>query len=242
MGNVDVLLHLGFARPQKANHEIAESLKFTADLFTRAAMYNVPTIINMSSQSVYGTESMPLWSEEGSLPMPSTSYAQAKYGSEVLLENLKKMYKSLNATSIRLAGLTGGGPGYQADTDIISKLIDTAKNTGKIEVYSGNQKIDRLDIRDAVDALSVLLSNQNAIKHDVYNLSSGIQYRLIEIAEVIAKQYKINAPKAENITIEIMKTDREFPSFGLDVTRFTETFGWKSNISIEQTIHTIINK
>jgi hypothetical protein len=35
-GNIDVLLHLGFARPQKSNQEIAESLKFTTDLFSRA--------------------------------------------------------------------------------------------------------------------------------------------------------------------------------------------------------------
>lgn len=57
LGNVDILLHLGFTRPHGTNSQMAQSLAFTRDLFVRAASHQVPSIINVSSQSVYGLES-----------------------------------------------------------------------------------------------------------------------------------------------------------------------------------------
>ncbi len=60
LGNVDMLLHLGFSRPYGTNEQIADSLKFTHQLFSRSVANHIPAIINISSQSVYGLETAPL--------------------------------------------------------------------------------------------------------------------------------------------------------------------------------------
>ena len=56
LGLVDIIIHCGFARPHKGNEAIADSLKFTNELFMLAAQYQVPIVVNISSQSVYGTK------------------------------------------------------------------------------------------------------------------------------------------------------------------------------------------
>lgn len=56
LGLVDTLIHCGFARPHKSNEEIAESLHLTKKLYEQATKHQIPNIINISSQSVYGTK------------------------------------------------------------------------------------------------------------------------------------------------------------------------------------------
>ena len=87
-GNVDTLLHFGFARPHCSNDQIADSLAFTNDLFRYAGMHHVPEIINISSQSVYGQETTPPWNENTPVS-PSIPYATAKYATELMLESEK---------------------------------------------------------------------------------------------------------------------------------------------------------
>ena len=60
LGNVDLLLHLGFTRPFGENKQIADSLRFTSKLFTLAAQNQLPAVIYISSQSVYGLTSPPI--------------------------------------------------------------------------------------------------------------------------------------------------------------------------------------
>jgi hypothetical protein len=54
LGNVDYLIHCGFARPHCTNEEIADSLSFTSELFAAATLNQVSAIINISSQVYMG--------------------------------------------------------------------------------------------------------------------------------------------------------------------------------------------
>jgi nucleoside-diphosphate-sugar epimerase len=69
LGTIDVLIHAAFARPYRGEAAITESMAMTMDLLTRAAMHQVPRIINISSQSVYGSN-LPPWKEDQK-PMPN---------------------------------------------------------------------------------------------------------------------------------------------------------------------------
>jgi nucleoside-diphosphate-sugar epimerase/carbamoylphosphate synthase large subunit len=236
-GNIDVLLHLGFARPKKSNLEIAESLKFTSDLFTRAGTHNVPTIINISSQSVYGIEHSPPWDESMNVA-PNSVYGLAKYATEEYLLSVSKNIKSIKATSIRLGTLVGGII-TSNNVDFISKMIANAKNGDKLTIYGGAQKMDRLDLRDAVDAISVLIRNREKINHSVYNLSSGVQYEVMEIAQQIINQVQ-KTKSNSNLSIDVVESQNNYPSYGLDVNRFNSTFDWKAKYDIKDSINSIL--
>jgi nucleoside-diphosphate-sugar epimerase/carbamoylphosphate synthase large subunit len=236
-GNIDVLLHLGFARPQRSNQEIANSLKFTLDLFSRAANYNVPYIVNISSQSVYGTETMPLWNEEATHAMPATPYAQAKYATEVHLSALKGIFKSLRATSVRLGTLAGHNKD-STKVDVLSVLVKKVKDNQDIPLMGGTQKVDRLDIRDAVSGLIKLIHEKQSINKDVYNLSSGKQYTMLEVAQkILAVAERQNRAITSEIKFE--QIEKKFPSFGMDISNFCKTFKWKPSFALEETIQTL---
>ena len=185
LGNIDILLHCGFARPHYGNVQIADSLAFTMELFTRAAAHQVPAIINISSQSVYGLETEPPWTENTPVA-PAQVYAQAKYASELFLKSLKTINNQLSFSSLRLAALAGGAPGL-AEVDFLPKIVRQAYEGKSIHVVNGSQQMERLDLRDAQSALLAMLCSDPTIWRPVYNIGSGKVYQLLEIVRKVVE-------------------------------------------------------
>ncbi|HKK87616.1 MAG TPA: NAD-dependent epimerase/dehydratase family protein [Saprospiraceae bacterium] len=236
-GNLDVLLHMGFARPHKNNDEIARSLKFTHEIFIRAARHQVPAIINISSQSVYGLENEPLWTEE--IPVyPSSPYAQAKYASELILASLHEMNEQLFHTSIRLGSLAGGAPGL-IENDFLSKMTKQALDGEDLTVVGGDQQMERLDIRDAVSGITRLLKTDPKEFHSVYNFGAGVTYSLLDIANKI-KTSVTEKTGNSNMKINIRKTDAKPMKFGMDSTKLLRDLDWNPQHSLKDTIESLI--
>lgn len=235
-GNVDVLVHLGFTRPHGTNQQIAESLQFTNNLFAKAIMHHVPAIINISSQSVYGIETPPLWTEETKV-CPSTPYAQAKYATELLLESLAHTNKSTKYSSLRLGTLAGGAPGL-VETDFLSKIVRQAINGDTIQIVGGMQQMERLDIRDAVSAIARMLHTDPVKWKPVYNLGSGKNFQLIDIAEtVVGMVSQLNGGISSKIIIDDKDVNMKF---GMDNSQFCDDMNWTPKFSIGDTIRSLV--
>jgi len=235
LGNVDILLHCGFARPHRTNEQIADSLAFTNDLFIRAAMNCVPAIINVSSQSVYGQKTPPPWNE--STPVsPEIPYASAKYSTELMLESAKKIYNHIKITSLRLASLAGGQSGLVM-TDLVTKFVKQCLDSKSIKIF-GQHIIERLDVRDAVDGIIALLSISPEKWKQVYNFGSGQTFNIIELAEKIVEQVKIQKGQ-QTSRIIIEEKDKKL-SFGMDSECFFHDTNWKPKYSLEDTIRSLI--
>jgi len=235
LGQIDLLLHLGFARPYRHNQAIADSLEFTFDLFTRSAMHQVPRIINISSQSVYGLETEPPWTE-ATRPSPSSSYAQAKYSTELFLRSLSKVNNQLKHTSIRLASLAGGSPGL-TETDFMSKISRDAYDGKDIVIIDGNQQMERLDIRDATDALIKLIHTDSFKWKPIYNLGPNKVLSLLNITKKIIKiAPSYNQGIEPKIIIDPTKTKMKF---GMDSSLFYKDIAWKPKYSIDSTIRSL---
>src|SRR5690606_21884747 len=82
MDNIDVVIHCAFARAHKGGAEIAKSLLFTQKLFETFSKNQVSSVINISTQEVYGKNATP-WKENQEV-LPNTIYATAKYYTELL--------------------------------------------------------------------------------------------------------------------------------------------------------------
>ncbi|MFW5983390.1 MAG: NAD-dependent epimerase/dehydratase family protein [bacterium] len=236
LGNVDILLHLGFTRPHGTNEQIAKSLDFTQEIFTRAASNHIPAIVNISSQSVYGLEKDPPWTEETQVA-PQMVYAQAKYATELLLQSLSKMNKTLKYTSLRLGALAGGAQGL-VEKDFLSKITRKALKGEQIDLVGGMQQMERFDIRDAVDAIIAMLNTNPSIWKVVYNLSSGEVLTLKEITEkvihIVSKFIKNNKSQ---INIETKEINMRF---GMDSSLFYKDMNWHPKYNIDDTIESLI--
>jgi nucleoside-diphosphate-sugar epimerase len=236
LGNVDVLLHFGFARPHCSNEQIAESLAFTHGFFIRAFMNQVPAIINISSQSVYGLEREPLWNENTPVS-PQTPYAAAKYATELLLMSLRKINNQINTTSLRLATLAGGQNGL-VPVDMISKFVRQALKGEPIKISGGSQTFERLDVRDAVTAIKALLTIAPANWKPFYNLGSGKTYNIKEIARIaVETASQNNGGKKSEITIEHKDVNM---NFGMDSNLFMNEAHWKPNYDMKEIIVSLI--
>lgn len=237
LGNTDILLHLGFARPHKSHVEISRSLAFTGKIFRRAVANQLGNIINVSSQSVYGQTTPPPWTEHTKVA-PNSPYSLAKYSTELMLKELAHQHKQINTTSLRLAGIIGGAKGL-INIDLVSKFVETVKNEGNLKVIGGMQVIERLDIRDAVTAIIALLETPSQQWRPVYNLGPNNPLKLLELAEDIIKIGKIyNANNPSKIDFEEKEVDLKF---GMDIASFSKDTGWKPAYSIQDTIHSLFN-
>ncbi len=235
LGKVDIIIHAGFARPHCTNAEIAEALLFTGELFTRATMNNVPAIVNISSQSVYGLDHPPLW-KEYQLPAPASAYGQAKYASEVMLNNLHKMYNQCMVTSLRLSSLTGGQDGLLMN-EVVSKFTYQALKGLPIHIMYGKQQVERLDVRDAVSAILRVLKISPTEWQPVYNIGSGKIYTITEIAQIAVEKAKFfDGRRISDITIE--KSDLQLKQ-GMDSSLFRNEYQWEPQFGIEDIIDSL---
>lgn len=236
LGNVDLLIHLGFSRPHGSNQQIAESLEFTHELFTRAATNHLPAIINISSQSVYGLQNTPPWSEKTPVA-PEMVYAQAKFATELLLSTLGKFNNILKYSSLRLGTLAGGADGL-VEVDFLSKIVRKAFEGNPINVVGGMQEMERLDIRDAVDAIIKMLHSNPESWNPVYNLSSG---RVINLKEIVETTIEIAKKYAEGKCSEILIEDKEVRmKSGMDCSLFYKDMDWHPLYRIDDTIDSLM--
>lgn len=235
-GQIDILLHLGFTRPHGSDEQIADSLRFTSDVFTAAVAHQVPAIINMSSQSVYGLSTDPPWSERTPIA-PAMVYASAKYAAELFLERMTALHRMVHSCSIRLGAVTGGAEGLQ-ESDVLATLTRTALSGEPISIIGGMQQLERLDIRDAVSAIVALLNSAPERWSNVYNLSSGQVVTLTEIAEkVVTIARKYNGNKASRIITEAKEVRMKF---GMDCSLFRKDMQWSASYTLDETIESLV--
>ncbi len=233
LGNIDVLIHAAFARPYRGEAAIAESMSMTMDLFTRAAMHQIPRIINISSQSVYGSNSPP-WKEEQK-PMPNSIYGQAKLACELHLDSLTKINPSLEAISLRLATLMGPEP---QPVDLVSKFIEQLLAGQKIEIWGGKQLYQRLDVRDAARAVLAAIEIPESNVSPVYNITASRPMNIVELAEYCINGIK-RAGKECIDEIAMLPGDDESVHM-IDGSLFIESTGWFPRYSIEDTVNWIL--
>ena len=237
-GNIDILIHLGFKRSEHDYQEIADSLKTTSNIFNLALLHQVPAIINISSQSVYGLDKPPLWREECKAS-PENPYAQAKYASELMLRILTSFEHQVKGTSLRLASLTGGSIAHDSK-ELIYKLVDQVINRQQIYIKGGQQLFERLDARDAAQAIVNLMEIPSAKWKPVYNLGCNKNYRLFDIAERvirISEQYNIAYP----YQLIVNSSDDRF-SQGMSSSLFMSDVNWSPKFELDDIIRSIFER
>lgn len=224
--DVDFIIHTAFARAHKGGKDIADSLFFTSKFFNRVAKENIPALINISSQEVYG-DTLPR--KENEEPQPSSIYGTAKYYSELLTSNL-----DLSVANLRLAGIIG----VNIENRMVSKLITQIINGKPITVVDANIKLAQIDIIDVVEGITALIQSPHENWKHIYNLGYKKSYTLKEIVHIL-NNVSINdfsiKPK-----INWKKSNKDWV-IELDSEPFYKDTHWTPSYDLTRTIKNIFN-
>ena len=236
-GILDRIVHCAFSRPHRSQKEIADSLSFTSKLFQQASLNSVPAILNISSQSIYGSAYSPPWDED-MIASPDSPYAMAKFASELLAKSQNTLSSSSVFCSLRLSTLTGGQSGLK-QIDLLARFVNDALAGKPLQILGGKQMVERLDVRDAANAIVTLLGTPPQLWEKCYNVGPGIQYTVLELAErtVSAVSKYSGKPK---VKIEITKSDAQ-SRLGLSTIKFQKSTNWSPKHSMDKTIDSLIH-
>lgn len=222
----DSLIHLGFSRSDDPE-EVSGSLDFTRSILDIARKMHVKKYINVSSQGVYGNASSPLWNEQSPV-CPNSLYALGKYATEKMTE-LALSETDINWTNVRLSSVIENGR-------FCNYFVKNVVDSNPINVIGGQRKVSFIDVKDASDAFYQMLQNDELKFKPIYNLGTGKQNTIKEIASEInqtSKSYSLSP-------VKIIETDcSDYSDSGMDCSLFKNDFSWDFKIDLEGMIHSL---
>lgn len=223
---IDVLVNCAFPRDTDGER-IALGMEYIQSVFSMAMERNVCSVINISSQSIYGQRRLTAADENSPLNLEST-YAVGKYASELLVGSI---CKDLSYTNIRLASLVGPG----LEQRVINKMIQHVIDGEAIYVRGGGQIFGYLDVRDAADAIvkACIYAGNGEQLDSIYNLGCETNHTLRDIVDEIKKIAK----EIFSIPVKVVyEESQEMLNSALVSERFYKKFDWRPKVSMEETI------
>lgn len=225
---VDFLISCAFPTNAEDGVAIARGLEYVCRLLNYANDTEVRHIIDISTQSVYGTQRKCKAKETTQINLDS-KYAIGKYCTELMLDGI---CKNCALTHFRVASLLG--PGF--DQRIPNVLIERLMQKLPIRIVDGEQIWGYMDVRDAANAIvSSLPQLYISGGKEIYNIASE-EYTLLEIIDTILKVGEENQITTESVMYEVTGKHR---NTSVDASKFKKDFNWKAKYSLEDTIREI---
>jgi len=150
-----------------------------------ASRKGISRFIYASSSSVYGVKDEDSVTEDMRLD-PMTDYAKYKGMCEVVLGAYRS--PEFIVSIVRPASISGYSPRLRLDL-ITNIMTNHAVNTGKITILGGEQMRPNLHIKDMVDAYMLLLTADDELANDTFNVG-GENYTVSQIAEIVRATVK----------------------------------------------------
>ena len=211
----DVCIHTAFSRSTNGNL-IAESLHYQQELLSILKTTDLKVFANISSQSVYGKMSEPLWTERTPVE-PDYLYAMGKYSSEIIT---KLMLEDTNIkwTNIRLCSVC-------ENARFVRVFIQNAIEGKPIHLTAPDQQCSFIEVQDVADALVKFIKYADNINlMEVYNLGANLVNTIGDIALKVKNigETKYGLP---SIIITESESDNNV-RIGMDANLFMQTFNW----------------
>lgn len=221
----DYCIHTAFSRTSSGN-QIVASIDYQRALLFLLKELDLGVFVNISSQSVYGKISKPLWTENAPLD-PDHLYAMGKYFSEVLTQQILEG-SNIKWTNVRLCSVC-------EKARFVRVFVQNVIDANPILLTAPDQQCSFIDVQDAADALIAFIKHADNIHlHSVYNLGSNIINTVGEIAYLVKsiaeKKYGIR-----NVSIVEQRADNH-SCVGMDATLFMRTFVWRPCRNMEDMI------
>lgn len=188
---------------------------------------NIKRIIFASSAAVYGNDpSLP--KRIDSMIYPESPYAIQKYASEQYLKLYNNLY-NLPTVSLRFFNVYGPRQNPKSPYSGVLSIMKNKFDTDETFTFNGDglQTRDFVYVKDIVNAISLVSSNENAAGN-IYNIGSGVANTLVKIF----KTFQSNYNKEINYTYE--KERLGDVKHSLADIRAIEELGYTPNYPIEK--------
>lgn len=215
----------GFCRDEPLK-SVKTNILGAAHVLELARCLGIRRSILISSRSAYGEykpEEGP--TGENHLPRPVGFYGAAKAAVDLLCKSYRKQF-GLDTVALRPTGIYG--PGWTFATPI-KQFVGKALTSEKLIMKEGGEYLYEFNyVEDVVRGID-LVRKAKSTQYGVYNLGSGKQYTLIEVAEAVKKhipefEFEIGPGYPKGIA----------PRAAMDVRRFEGEFGYCSKTSLEE--------
>lgn len=218
-------IHTAFARSSKGNN-IVNSISYQLELIALIKKLSVGVFVNVSSQSVYGKSSEPLWTEKTPLD-PDYLYAMGKYFSEVITQQMLKG-SNIKWTNIRLSSVC-------EKARFVRVFVQNAIDGNPILLTAPDQQCSFIDVQDVADALMTFIKQADALNlAPFYNLGTNLVNTVREVAYMVKaiaeKKYQLGVVKI------VEQTSDSNVHIGMDSTLFMNSFSWNPRRNMEDMI------
>lgn len=228
--NIDILIHCAFPRSNNPSL-LAEGIQFSYDIFHTAFLAGVPSIINVSSQSVY-RQTRDCAVNESTPVHPETLYGMAKYSTELILE---ATYHDLIYSNIRLASLID--PSLQQR--VVNKLVVSGINNGVINISNTTARFGFMDVDDAALAITTMARSRKTNWSQKYVLGPTGSYTLVEIGKTVLNYLSQVGIECK---IQINTINNSKLNTSCDPRLFYQDFKWGPSLTLKDTVKRIVDK
>ncbi|OQX38124.1 MAG: hypothetical protein B0D96_00770 [Candidatus Sedimenticola endophacoides] len=221
LGSADLLINAASGRPVSGNTELAASLDYQMNLMDEAEAHAVPSIINISSRSLYPTGTS-LRNREDDPVAPSDVYGMHKLAVDDRVRRIGKRNPYISACSLRLSRLYGLADGMRWE-EVPHAFARKAAGAEQIVLWGGDQKFNLLHLRDAIDAILFVAGMPRDEWSDVFNVGSSELVTLHQVADAAnaaAQRLGLNGAEV------VMEPGDDKRCFGMDTTRLSQR-GWQ---------------
>lgn len=212
-------------------YQMALGLEFHRNLLELIRDLNIPTFVNVSSQSLYPSDRHLPAKEEDSVVCHSP-YTTGKYAMELMSSAILGENRVLNARVSSLIGVS-------YEIRLVNRLIVRALNSQPLVIKGGQQEFDYMDVRDAAGALAKLGEIGVVDDQSVVNVGAGHPATLLQIAH----QVKDIVREETGLEVDLELEDAESPhtTSAIDNSRLGEVYGFYASIPLDRTIHWILD-
>jgi UDP-glucose 4-epimerase len=237
--NADIVFHQAAIRitqcaeePRLAFDVLAEG---TFNVLEAAAKAGVSKVVAASSASVLGlAESFP--TTEGHHPYNNrTIYGAAKTFNEGLLRSFAEMY-GLRYVALRYFNVYGPRMDvYGAYTEVLIRWMERLEAGMPPLIYGdGSQTMDFVHVHDI--ARANLLAAKSDVTDEVFNVASGTETSLLELAQALSGIMGSNVAPQHQAARTVNGVTRRLA----DISKAERLLGFKAEISIEEGLRGLV--
>lgn len=189
---------------------------------------NQPALIYASSPEVYGNPRYVPMDEEHPLH-PRSTYSVTKLAAEKHCMSLFEWY-GYPVAVIRNFNTYGENQNLWAYAGVITSLINSALSGEPLAIHGdGTQTRDFLYVKDNVRAYSLLINKVDKLKGEVFNIGTGKQTSINELANMIKR-----LTNSDSKIIHTKARPGDLVALCADCSKIKEKLGWEPKFTLSE--------
>lgn len=239
---IDSVVHLAAARPTTGEGATETSAFFevnaegTRRLLESALQNDVRRFVFVSSQSVYGTQRRPPWTELMT-PQPETPYGLSKWIGEQLCSTIAASH--MDTIALRVARVFGTGTNMRWE-NFPHNLARDIHQGGTLEIYGdGRQRMDLVHVQDVCRAIREACVTTLPPGHYAVNIGGGNPISVRDLVSIF-RQNAVRMGLPESRVEHRKDQDEQWADFGMDIRRAMAHLDWRPSVSPAEAVRELL--